>query len=192
MLGPVSSHAAAETRQVIASLGNQPTAAGHSGNHPPDLETLRAPPARLHQILIQGNLCDLDEHRLRFYNGEFGGWELDFFMVDDMGHVAMFSHAGWGPIARTVVDRYEQAFKVNDAVDELPAVTKVAEAPPEAGDWSDWLNRVERGLFTYDWWNTYGPYRRVARPLVPVLIDAVPSLLAHGDLPVVSRRLHAR
>jgi hypothetical protein len=127
----------------------------------------------------------VDEDRLRFFNGEFGGWEFDFFIVDDMGHVAMFSHAGWGPIPRTVVDRYEQAFKVNDAVDELPAVTKVAEAPPEAGDWSDWLNRVERGLFTYDWWNTYGPYRRVERPLVPVLIDAVPSLLVHGDLPVV-------
>ena len=56
MLGPVSSHAAAETRQVVASLGNQPTVAGHSGDHPPDLETLRATPARPHQILIQGNL----------------------------------------------------------------------------------------------------------------------------------------
>src|SRR3954452_13331340 len=44
MLGPVSSHAAAETRQVVASLGNQPTVAGHSGDHPPDLETLRATP----------------------------------------------------------------------------------------------------------------------------------------------------
>jgi len=54
MLGPVSSHAAAETRQVVASLGSQPTVAGHSGDHPPDLETLRATPARPHQILIQG------------------------------------------------------------------------------------------------------------------------------------------
>ena len=57
MLGPVSSHAAAETRQVVASLKSQPTVAGHSGDHPPDLETLRATPARPHQILIQGNLC---------------------------------------------------------------------------------------------------------------------------------------
>ena len=56
MLGPVSSHAAAETRQVVASLGSQPTVAGHSGDHPPDLETLREQPARPHQILIQGNL----------------------------------------------------------------------------------------------------------------------------------------
>src|SRR3954463_8940277 len=56
MLGPVSSHTAAETRQVVASLGSQPTVAGHSGDHPPELETLRATPARPHQILIQGNL----------------------------------------------------------------------------------------------------------------------------------------
>lgn len=59
MLGPVSSHTAAETRQVVASLESQPTVAGHSGDHPPDLETLRAPPARPHQILIQGNLAQL-------------------------------------------------------------------------------------------------------------------------------------
>src|SRR3954452_3169920 len=57
MLGPVSSHTAAETRQVVATLGSQPTVAGHSGDHPPDLETLRATPARPHQILIQGNMC---------------------------------------------------------------------------------------------------------------------------------------
>ena len=56
MLGPVSSHTAAETRQVVASLESQPTVAGHSGDHPPDLETLREQPARPHQILIQGNL----------------------------------------------------------------------------------------------------------------------------------------
>src|SRR6476659_5890131 len=57
MLGPVSSHTAAETREVVASLGNQPTVAGHSGDRPPDLETLRATPARPHQIVIQGNLA---------------------------------------------------------------------------------------------------------------------------------------
>src|SRR3954471_5306005 len=56
MLGPVSSHTAAKTRQVVASLKSQPTVAGHSGDHPPDLETLRATPARPHQIVIQGNL----------------------------------------------------------------------------------------------------------------------------------------
>ena len=46
---------AAETRQVVASLESQPTVAGHSGDHPPDLETLREQPASPHQILIQGN-----------------------------------------------------------------------------------------------------------------------------------------
>jgi len=35
--------------------------AGHSGDHPPDLETLRAEAARLHHILIQGNLCGVEQ-----------------------------------------------------------------------------------------------------------------------------------
>jgi hypothetical protein len=77
MLGPVSSHAAAETRQVAASLGSQPTVAGHSGDHPPDLETLRANPQRMHQILIQGNLYPMDEHQRRVWVRQIE--ELDAF-----------------------------------------------------------------------------------------------------------------
>ena len=34
MLGPVSSHTAAETRKVVCSLESRPTVAGHSGDHP--------------------------------------------------------------------------------------------------------------------------------------------------------------
>ena len=50
--------------QVVASLKSQPTVAVHSGDHPPDLETLRAAPARPQQILIQGNLSAPDFQRL--------------------------------------------------------------------------------------------------------------------------------
>jgi hypothetical protein len=40
------------------SFESQPRAvAGHSGDRPPDPETLRKDPPRLHHILIQGNLC---------------------------------------------------------------------------------------------------------------------------------------
>src|SRR6478752_9326300 len=74
MLGPVSSHAAAETRQEVASLESQPTVAGHSGDHPPDLETLRATPARPHQIVIQGNLARAHSAFLR--EGAWGLWTL--------------------------------------------------------------------------------------------------------------------
>jgi hypothetical protein len=41
-------------------FARKPTAkqvAGHSGDRPPDPETLRKDPPRLHHILIQGNLC---------------------------------------------------------------------------------------------------------------------------------------
>src|ERR1039457_28464 len=42
----------------VCSLKSQPRAvAGHSGDRPPDPETLRADPPRLRHLLIQGNLC---------------------------------------------------------------------------------------------------------------------------------------
>src|SRR5215211_8834699 len=53
---PVTSHAAAEIQRAGCSFESQPRAvAGHSGDDPPDLETLRPEAARLHHILIQGH-----------------------------------------------------------------------------------------------------------------------------------------
>src|ERR671910_1296080 len=45
----------------VRSQANR-AAAGHSGDRPPDLETLRANSSRLHHILIQGNLCSPAGH----------------------------------------------------------------------------------------------------------------------------------
>jgi hypothetical protein len=57
MPDPVSSHTAAEHRQAISSLEGQPSqAAGHSRDHPPELETLRAPICARTTIIIQGNM----------------------------------------------------------------------------------------------------------------------------------------
>jgi hypothetical protein len=47
VLAPVSSHAETEHQRAACSLGSQPArVAGHSGDHPPALETLRANPSR--------------------------------------------------------------------------------------------------------------------------------------------------
>jgi hypothetical protein len=68
---PVSSHAVTEIQRAACSFESQPrTVAGHSGDRPPDPETLRKEPPRLHQILIQGNLfarlsCDVDTETYR-------------------------------------------------------------------------------------------------------------------------------
>jgi hypothetical protein len=57
MPDPVSSHAAAELQWAVSSLESQPRAvAGHYRDHPPEPETLRKDPPRLHHILIQGNM----------------------------------------------------------------------------------------------------------------------------------------
>jgi hypothetical protein len=94
----------------------------------------------------------------------------------------MFSHAGWGPIPRAVVDRSEQATKAVEAADLLPVMTTAQGAPVDRGDYSEWLAKVERGLFAYDWWDTHGPYRLVARPGVAIHINSAPTLLDHGNL----------
>jgi len=130
----------------------------------------------------------VDDDPWRFHDGQrftIGGYEFDFLAVDDVGNVAMFSHAGWGPIPRSVVDRWLEATEAVDAVDELPATTAAVEVPKGPGDYTDWLTKVERGLFAYDWHDTYGPYRLVAAPQQPRHIDSMPTLRAYGDLVVL-------
>lgn len=80
------------------------------------------------------------------------------------------------------MDRSEQATKAVEAAERLPVTTTVQDPPVGADDYSEWLIKVERGLFAYDWRDTYGPYRLVARPRLPIRIDAAPSLLDHGKL----------
>ena len=72
-----------------------------------------------------------------------------------------------------------------EAAERLPVTTTVQDAPIGGGDYSEWLTKVERGLFAYDWWDTYGPYRLVARPRAAIHIDAAPSVLDHGNLVMV-------
>jgi hypothetical protein len=127
-----------------------------------------------------------DDARRRYEASlSLGGYEFDFLATDAVGQVAVFSHAGWGPIPRVVVDRSEQATKAVEAAERLPVTTTVQDAPVDGGDYSEWLTKVECGLFAYDWWDTYGPYRLVARPRVAIHIDAAPSLLDHGNLAVL-------
>ena len=130
-------------------------------------------------------LVEEDDALRRHRSSFIGGSEFDFLATDAVGQVAVFSHAGWGPIPRAVVDRSEQATKAVEAAELLPVMTTERDAPVGGGDYSEWLIKVERGLFAYDWWDTYGPYRLVARPRVAIHIDSAPTLLDHGNLVVL-------
>ena len=115
-----------------------------------------------------GHDACVSDDPLRFYDGEWftiGGSEFDFLAIDDKGQVAVFSHGGWGPIPRAIVDRWEQAIKAVEATERLPVTTTAQEAPGGPDDYSSWwLTKVERGLFAYDWRNTYGPYQLTRSP----------------------------
>jgi hypothetical protein len=65
MLVPVSSHAVTEIRwEPVRSKANRERWQGIlDRDRPPDPETLRKDPPRLHHILIQGNLCQVDSAR---------------------------------------------------------------------------------------------------------------------------------
>jgi hypothetical protein len=48
-----------------------------------------------------------------------------------------------------------------------------------AGDFSSWLTTAQRGFFTYDWTVWHGPYKRLAIPSVPIILE--PLSKSRGD-----------
>jgi hypothetical protein len=110
--------------------------------------------------------------------------EFDFLAVDDDDHVAVFSSAGYGPLPLAVLDQPELEQEAVEATELLPIVSNIKDAPIGGGDYHFWLARVERGLFAYDWENTYGPYQRVAIPETPAALGAMKPIRSRlGALP---------
>ncbi len=85
------------------------------------------------------------------------GLEFDWLAVDGIGHLAVFSTAGWGPVPVSVLSH----------VDEEKQFLDPTRPPAEV---------AMRGFYVYDWKHWNGPYVRVAKPKVPSLaVDAEPE-----------------
>ena len=111
----------------------------------------------------------------------FFGLEFDFLAVDDDDHVAVFSSAGYGPLPVAVLDEPEREQEAVEATELLPVVSRVSAADIGSGFE---LPFAERGLFAYDWEDTYGPYRRVATPETPALLGSMNRIASQfGALP---------
>jgi hypothetical protein len=118
----------------------------------------------------------------------FFGLEFDFLALDDDDYVAVFSSAGYGPLPLAVLGDPDSVREAVEATELLPVVSEVEHAR-RAGDWSFWLLRAERGLFAYDWDQSYGPYRRVVSPVSPATLASMESLPTRlGALPRLPTR----
>ncbi|MBK6687401.1 MAG: hypothetical protein IPG45_23220 [Deltaproteobacteria bacterium] len=110
---------------------------------------------------------------------EVQGLEYDWLGCDASGCVALFSTAGAGYSPSEFLrdaDAHDRAIQL---ILLLPPSTE-AELFPEvsAGLINTWRLVAERGLYAYDCDPSGGPYRRVAAPVSPVRVEALPLPVA--------------
>jgi hypothetical protein len=104
------------------------------------------------------------------------GIEFDWLAVDSQQQVALFTSAGYGAVPETVLRNVPLVDRAVDAIAQLPAVGKAAEVClPDDGDYSSWLTTAQRGFFTYDWTIWHGPYKRLAIPTAPIVLEQLPT-----------------
>jgi hypothetical protein len=105
------------------------------------------------------------------------GIEFDWLGVDQRGHVAIFTTAGYGAVPENV---NLHLIDVDRAVEHLGRLPVIGEAdqivkPASDGNYADWYTYSAQGLYTYDWNVRHGPYIRLSVPTVPIAIGSLPS-----------------
>ena len=123
---------------------------------------------------------------------EEAGLDLDWFALDDQGHVAHFTTGGCGALPRTAAASRTDLETVRDYVRSLPEIgasilnrerlTGIRlhpfdKAEPRAAVRA-WGDSAARGLYAYDYLEDRRrrprPYWIVARPEVPLVADELP------------------
>jgi hypothetical protein len=104
------------------------------------------------------------------------GREWDFLATDWDGSVALFTSAGYGPIPEVVLSHGKSVEAVVAGLrTQLPVIGKSLDRREQdrSGDYSDWFEASQRGLYTYDWHVHGGPYERVSAPSVALRADTL-------------------
>jgi hypothetical protein len=104
------------------------------------------------------------------------GIEFDWLAVDSQQQVALLSSAGYGPVPETVLRNVPLVDHALHAIAQLPAVGKTTDVClPSDGDYTYWLTAGQRGLFAYDFRLWHGPYKRLAIPTAPIILEQLPT-----------------
>ena len=104
------------------------------------------------------------------------GWEWDFLAVDPVGHVAVLSSAGYGPIPAHVLEVRDAVERAVAIINSMPATRRsVHNHHRRDGDYSDWYASSARGFYTYDWHHHHGPYELISSPAEPLIIATLPA-----------------
>jgi hypothetical protein len=82
---------------------------------------------------------------------EAAGFDIDWYAVDENGHVAVLTSNGQGPIPALVLEDQEVYDRVWDAFAALPRTGSASVAARAVTSHHVFHEIAEKGLFPYDW-----------------------------------------
>jgi hypothetical protein len=105
------------------------------------------------------------------------GIEFDWLGVDQRGHVAIFTTAGYGAVPENANLHLNDVDRAIEHLRSLPLIGGADQIvkPSSDGDYADWHTYSARGFYAYDWHVWHGPYIRLSVPTVPIAIGSLPS-----------------
>jgi hypothetical protein len=116
---------------------------------------------------------------------DISGFEFDWLGVDAEDAVGFFSTAGGGYAPEEFLDDTEAHEQAIEAILGHPVSTSAVctrQLKPKFQD--TWRMMAERGIFAFDSDPNGGPYQRIATPIVPIRVGALPDSAAE-----VARRI---
>jgi hypothetical protein len=101
------------------------------------------------------------------------GEEFDWYALDRVGHLAVFTTAGAGPIPAAIWSHRKEFYELKAAVDGLPGTSSFEKVFTGSGNVVDWCDFARKGLFAFDYQDVHrtvrlhGGYDLIARPCGP-------------------------
>ena len=101
--------------------------------------------------------------------------EFDWFGVDILGQIAVFSSFNRGFIPTKAISSLEKYIEFQNVIKALPKKTNVKLCAKNDGDFSDWISYSEKGLYSFDYQDAHrkiktGCYDLIAKPRKPLSI----------------------
>ncbi|MDB5012940.1 MAG: hypothetical protein JWQ25_1142 [Daejeonella sp.] len=107
--------------------------------------------------------------------------EFDWFGVDKLGAISMFSSFNRGFIPSKAISSIEKYTELEKLIKELPKITTAKLYTKSDGDFSDWILYSEKGLFSFDYQDAHretkvNRYDLIAEPQNPLHVYDIQNL----------------
>jgi len=113
--------------------------------------------------------------------------EYDWFGVDNLNQIAIFSSIGKGYIPAKALSSYDKYMGLDDLMYHLPNITNPVVLMKERKNNSYWEKQSQKGLFAFDYFDIhrkqkFEQYDLVSVPATPINFNSIPDIDLYTEI----------